>query len=82
MLLKGTSINSTLLRVAYEFDGVRAFLVDIKAIFRGALKSRKDKLVLGSHGSGIIAEILDPQTFHPTGGVKLVSPGELEILDP
>jgi hypothetical protein len=37
---------------------------------------------LGSHGSGIIAEILDAQTFYPTGGVKLVSPGELEILDP
>ena len=37
---------------------------------------------LGSHGSGVIAEILDSQTFYPTGGVKLVSPGELEILDP
>jgi hypothetical protein len=37
---------------------------------------------LGSHGSGVIAEILDPQTFYPTGGVKLVSPGDLEILDP
>lgn len=37
---------------------------------------------LGSHGSGIIAEILDTQTFYPTGGVKLVSPSELEILDP
>lgn len=37
---------------------------------------------LGSKGSGIIAEILDPQTFYPTGGVKLVSPSDLEILDP
>jgi hypothetical protein len=37
---------------------------------------------LGSRGAGVIAEILDPQTFYPTGGVKLVSPGELEILDP
>jgi hypothetical protein len=37
---------------------------------------------LGNHGSGIIAEILDTQTFYPTGGVKLVSPGDLEILDP
>jgi hypothetical protein len=37
---------------------------------------------LGSHGTGIIVEILDSQTFYPTGGVKLVSPGELEILDP
>ncbi|MCU0535429.1 MAG: hypothetical protein MUD14_16190 [Hydrococcus sp. Prado102] len=37
---------------------------------------------LGSRGSGIIAEILEPQTFYPTGGVKLVSPGDLEILDP
>jgi hypothetical protein len=37
---------------------------------------------LGSQGSRVIAEILDPQTFYPTGGVKLVSPGELEILDP
>jgi hypothetical protein len=37
---------------------------------------------LGSHGSGIVAEILDSQTFFPTGGVKLVSPSDLEILDP
>ncbi|MDJ0734192.1 MAG: hypothetical protein QNJ47_08950 [Nostocaceae cyanobacterium] len=37
---------------------------------------------LGSHGSGVIAEILDPQTLYPTGGVKVVSPGDLEILDP
>jgi hypothetical protein len=37
---------------------------------------------LGSHGSKVIAEILDSQTFYPTGGVKPVSPGDLEILDP
>lgn len=37
---------------------------------------------LGSHGSGVIAEVLDAQTFYPTGGVKLVSPGDLEIVDP
>jgi hypothetical protein len=35
-----------------------------------------------SHGSKVIAEILDSQTFYPTGGVKPVSPGDLEILDP
>jgi len=37
---------------------------------------------LGSHGSGIVAEIVDSQTFDPTGGVRLVSPSDLEILDP
>jgi len=37
---------------------------------------------LGSHGSGVVAEILDAQTLYPTGGVKLVSPGDLEIVDP
>lgn len=37
---------------------------------------------LGSHGSSLIAEILDSQTFYPTGGVRLVSPGDLEILNP
>lgn len=37
---------------------------------------------LGSHGSGVIAEVLDAQTFYPTGGVKLVSPSDLEIVDP
>jgi hypothetical protein len=37
---------------------------------------------LGSKGSGVIAEILDSQTFFPSGGVKLVSPGDLEIVDP
>jgi hypothetical protein len=37
---------------------------------------------LGSHGSGVIAEILDSQNLYPTGGVKLVSPGDLEILNP
>lgn len=37
---------------------------------------------LGSRGSGVIAEILHPETFLPTGGIRLVSPGDLEILDP
>jgi len=37
---------------------------------------------LGSHGSGIVAEIVDAQTFDPAGGVRLVSPSDLEILDP
>ncbi|AFZ36518.1 hypothetical protein Sta7437_2999 [Stanieria cyanosphaera PCC 7437] len=37
---------------------------------------------LGSHGSGVIAEILDSQNLYPTSGVKLVSPGDLEILNP
>jgi hypothetical protein len=36
---------------------------------------------LGSHGQQVIAEILD-LTYSPTGGVKLVSPGDLEVLDP
>lgn len=37
---------------------------------------------LGGHGSSVVAEVLDSQTFDPTGGVKLVFPGDLEILDP
>jgi hypothetical protein len=37
---------------------------------------------LGSHGSGTIAEILDSHTFDPTGGVRLVSPSDLEIIAP
>jgi hypothetical protein len=36
---------------------------------------------LGSHGNQVIAEILDP-TYNPTGGVRLVSPGDLEVIDP
>jgi hypothetical protein len=36
---------------------------------------------LGSNGSGIIVQILD-SNFYQTGGVKLVSPKDLEILDP
>ena len=36
---------------------------------------------LGSNGSGVIVEILD-SNFYQTGGVKLVSPKDLEILDP
>ncbi len=37
---------------------------------------------LGNNGSGIIVEILNPQDLYPTGGVKLVSPGDIEIVDP
>jgi hypothetical protein len=36
---------------------------------------------LGSNGSGIIVEILD-SNFYQTGGVKVVAPKDLEILDP
>jgi hypothetical protein len=36
---------------------------------------------LGSHGNQVIAEILD-SSYNPTGGVKLVSPGDLKVLDP
>ncbi|MEB3122617.1 MAG: hypothetical protein VKL41_15525 [Snowella sp.] len=36
---------------------------------------------LGSNGSGVIVEILD-SNFYQTGGVKVVSPKDLEILDP
>jgi hypothetical protein len=37
---------------------------------------------IGSNGSGVIIEVLDPETFYPTAGCKVVSPGDLEILDP
>ncbi|MBO3457154.1 hypothetical protein G7B40_029330 [Aetokthonos hydrillicola Thurmond2011] len=37
---------------------------------------------LGSKGSRIIVEILDSQNLSPTGGVRQVSPGDIEILDP
>jgi len=37
---------------------------------------------LGSHGSGIVTEIVDSQTLDPTGGVRLVLSSDLEILDP
>jgi hypothetical protein len=36
---------------------------------------------LGSNGSGVIVEILD-SNFYQTGGVKVVAPKDLEILDP
>jgi hypothetical protein len=36
---------------------------------------------LDSNGSGVIVEILDSK-YYQTGGVKIVSPGDLEILDP
>jgi hypothetical protein len=37
---------------------------------------------LGTQGSGIVVEILNPDDLYPTGGIRLVSPGDLEILDP
>lgn len=37
---------------------------------------------LGSKGSKIIVEILNPEDLYPTGGVRQVSPGDIEILDP
>lgn len=37
---------------------------------------------LGSHGSKIIVEIINPEDLYPTGGVRQVSPGDIEILDP
>ncbi len=37
---------------------------------------------LGSKGTKVIVEILDPNDFYPTGGVREVSPGDIEILDP
>ncbi|WP_414544224.1 hypothetical protein [Nostoc sp. CCY0012] len=37
---------------------------------------------LGSKGSKIIVEILNGEDLSPTGGVRQVSPREIEILDP
>ncbi|MEH2082990.1 MAG: hypothetical protein V7K89_24330 [Nostoc sp.] len=37
---------------------------------------------LGSHGSKIIVEILNPEDLFPTGGLREISPGDIEILDP
>ncbi len=37
---------------------------------------------LGSKGTKIIVEILNSQNLYPTGGVREVSPGDLEIVDP
>ncbi len=37
---------------------------------------------LGSKGTKVIVEILDPNDFYPTGGVREVLPGDIEILDP
>lgn len=37
---------------------------------------------LGSKGSKIIVEILNSSELYPTGGVRQVSPGDIEILDP
>ncbi|MBE9202030.1 MULTISPECIES: hypothetical protein [unclassified Nodularia (in: cyanobacteria)] len=37
---------------------------------------------LGSKGSKIIVEILNSEDLYPTGGVRQVSPGDIEILDP
>ncbi|QSJ19055.1 hypothetical protein JYQ62_10125 [Nostoc sp. UHCC 0702] len=37
---------------------------------------------LGSKGSKIIVEILNPEDLYPTGGIRQVSPGDIEILDP
>lgn len=37
---------------------------------------------LGSKGSKIIVEILNREDLSPTGGVRQVSPREIEILDP
>jgi hypothetical protein len=37
---------------------------------------------LGSQGSKIIVEVLNPEDLYPTGGLREVSPSDLEILDP
>ncbi|MBD2693882.1 hypothetical protein [Anabaena catenula] len=37
---------------------------------------------LGTRGSKIIVEILNPDDLYPTGGIRQVSPGDIEILDP
>ncbi|MEH1842396.1 MAG: hypothetical protein V7L20_27620 [Nostoc sp.] len=37
---------------------------------------------LGSHGSKIIVEILNPKDLFPTGGLREIPPGDIEILDP
>jgi hypothetical protein len=37
---------------------------------------------LGSHGSGVIVEILDQETLYPTGGTRIVAPSEIAIVDP
>lgn len=37
---------------------------------------------LGSKGTRVIVEILNPEDLYPTGGLRQVSPSDLEILDP
>ncbi|MBD2252289.1 hypothetical protein [Nostoc parmelioides] len=37
---------------------------------------------LGSQGSQIVVEILNSEDLSPTGGVRQVSPGDIEILNP
>ncbi|QLE54816.1 hypothetical protein [Nostoc sp. TCL26-01] len=37
---------------------------------------------LGSKGSKIVVEVISKEDFYPTSGVREVSPGDIEILDP
>jgi hypothetical protein len=68
-----------------EYKAVRTSGQVYKLILR--IKSTGEYAVfggyqLGSQGSKVIVEILSPEDLCPTGGLREVSPGDMEILDP
>lgn len=68
-----------------EYKAVRSSGQVYKLILR--IKSTGEYAIfggyeLGSKGSKIIVEILNPEDLYPTGGIRQVAPGDVEILDP
>jgi len=78
-------LNQEKLMLGKEYKAVRSSGKLYKLILR--IKSTGEYAVfggytLGSKGTKIIVEILNSQDFYPTGGVREVSPGDMEVLDP
>ncbi len=78
-------LNQEKLMLGKEYKAVRSSGKPYKLILR--IKSTGEYAVfggytLGSKGTKIIVEILNSQDFYPTGGVREVSPGDMEVLDP
>jgi hypothetical protein len=78
-------LNQEKLMLGKEYKSVRSSGKPYKLILR--IKSTGEYAVfggytLGSKGTKIIVEILNSQDFYPTGGVREVSPGDMEVLDP
>jgi len=78
-------LNQEKLMLGKEYKSVRSSGKPYKLILR--IKSTGEYAVfggytLGSKGTKIIVEILNSQDFYPTGGVREVSPGDIEVLDP